>query len=500
MGLDAGGMRNLAGRAVSLRNAAGRVFIAAVLVGVVSGCSGRSGPAGPHMRAAPPPLASVSGSASGSAGSGTALNLTGLRAVRPCPGIAGFSCGMLGVRLDPFGTAPGRLWLQVAVSDAAAPRGVVILLTGGPGQPGVPFISRLAGRLGPALRGYRLVMFDQRGTGAGALNCPALQQEMGASDLAVPTPAAVRSCAAAIGPNRQYFATADTIADIEALRHVLGVRRFTLDGVSYGSYVAEQFALAHPAQVSRLVLDSVVPSWNVDPLQLASMRETATVLRSVCAAQSCGFDPADDLAAVVRRYHDGPALLDTLVAMSVGDPSFPAIPFVLHAAAAGRPAALNALIARVHAADAATAGELSQGLHASTLCADMQMPWGGPDTPLAMRPAALARSVARLRPAQVWPFDRATAAGNGFVQTCLYWPPSPAPPAARASRAELPRVPVLLLAGGHDLSTPLAGARAEAALAPYGRLLVLPAAGHSIQNRAAGNPAQAEIRQFLRGG
>jgi pimeloyl-ACP methyl ester carboxylesterase len=495
---DAGDMRNLACCALGVRGAAGRGFIAAVvLLGAGSGCSGQPGHAGSVLR----PLASVSGSASGPAGSGSALDMTRLRAVRPCPGIAGFSCGMLSVRLDPFGSAPGRLSLQVAVSDvAAAPRGALVLLTGGPGEPGVPFVSRLAARLGPALRGYRLVMFDQRGTGAGALNCPALQQEMGASDLTVPTPAAVRSCAAAIGPGRRYLATADTVADIEALRSALGVRRLALDGVSYGSYVAEQFALAHPAQVSRLVLDSVVPSWNVDPLQLASMRETARVLRAACAARGCAFDPADDLAAVVRRYHDGPALLDTLVAMSVGDPPFPAVPAVLHAAAAGRPGALSALIARVHAGDAATAGELSQGLHASTLCADMQMPWGGPDTPLARRPAALARSVARLRPAQVWPFDRATAAGNGFIQTCLYWPPAPTPPAATAPRAVLPRVPVLLLAGGHDLSTPLAGARAEAALAPDGRLLVVPAAGHSVQNRAAGNPAQAPVGQFLGGG
>jgi len=470
---------------------------AAVLLSVVSGCSGRSG----HPSSIPRPRPSVRGPASGAGGSGSALTMTGLHAVRPCPGIAAFSCGTLSVRLDPFGSAPGRLSRQVAVSDVAvAPRGVVLLLTGGPGQPGVPFVSRLAGRLGPALRGYRLVMFDQRGTGAGALNCPALQQEMGASDLTVPTPAAVRWCAAAIGPSRGYFATVDTVADIEALRNVLKIRQLTLDGVSYGSYVAEQFALAHPAQVSRLVLDSVVPSWNVDPFQLASMRETATVLRAACAAQGCAFDPADDLATVVRRYHDGPALLDTLVAMSVGDPSFAAVPAVLHMAAAGRPAALNALIARVHAGDAATAGELSQGLHASTLCADMQMPWGGPDTPLARRPAALARSAARLTTAQVWPFDRATAAGNGFIQTCLYWPPAPAPPAATAPRADLPRVPVLLLAGGHDLSTPLADARAEAALAPYGRLLVVPAAGHSVQNRAAGNPAQAQVGRFLGGG
>jgi pimeloyl-ACP methyl ester carboxylesterase len=402
------------------------------------------------------------------------------------------------VRLDPFGAAPGWLSLPVALSDvAAAPRGVLVVLSGGPGEPGVPFATRLASRLGAAPRGYRLVLLDQRGTGAAALNCPALQHEMGASDLSVPTAAAVRGCAAAIGPDRRFFGTADTVADLDALRRALGVSRLALDGISYGSYVAEQFALAHPRQVSRLILDSVVPAGNVDPLQLAGLRRTATVLRAVCAAQGCSADPARDLAAVVRRYHDGPQLFDTLVAMSVGAPSFPGVPAALHAAAAGQPAALQALIGRVHQADAATAAELSQGLHAATLCSDLRMPWGGPGTPLAGRPAALDRAVARLTPAQVWPFDRATAAGNGFVRTCLYWPPVPAPPAA--PQARLPHVPVLLLAGGRDLSTPLSGARAQAALAPGSRLVVIPAAGHSVQNRAAGNPAQAAVGRFLAG-
>ncbi len=455
-----------------MRSRAGRVLVTmAIAVGVVAGCT-RSVPRMPSPEPA------------------------GRLDVRPCPGIAGFGCGSLSVRLDPSGAAPGRLSLRVAVADvAAAPRGVLLLLTGGPGEPGIPLAPGLAGRLGPALRGYRMVMFDQRGTGAGALDCPALQRQMGASDLTVPTAAAVGSCADAIGPDRRYFATADTVADIEALRVALGVPRLTLDGVSYGSYVAERFALAHPDRVSRLVLDSVVPSWNVDPLQLAGMRETATVLRDACAAQRCGSDPAADLATVVRRYHDGPALFDMLVAMSVGDPSFPGVPAALRAAAAGQPGSLRALMARVHAADAATPGELSQGLHASTLCADMPMPWGGPGTPLAVRTATLARVVARLTTAQVWPFDRATAAGNGFIQTCLRWPPVPAP--ASTARPRLPRVPVLLLAGGHDLSTPLAGARAQAALAPDGRLFVVPRAGHSVQYRAAGNPAEAEVARFL---
>jgi len=457
-----------------MRNAAVRVLAAMAIAGsVASGCT-RSVPRMPQPQPA------------------------GLLGVRPCPGITGFSCGSLSVRLDPYGGAPGRLSLRVAVADVAtAPRGVLLFLTGGPGEPGIPFVPRIVGRLGPALRGYRLVMIDQRGTGAGALDCPALQRQMGASDLTVPTAAAVRSCAAAIGPDRRYFATADTVADIEALRAALGVSRLTLDGVSYGSYVAERFALAHPDRVSRFVLDSVVPTWNVDPLQLAGMRETATVLRDACVAQRCGSDPAADLATVVRRYHDGPALFDTLVAMSVGDPSFPGVPGALHAAAAGQPGALRALMARVHAAEAVTAGELSQGLHASALCADMPMPWGGPGTPLAGRAAALARSVARLTTAQVWPFDKATAAGNGFIQTCLYWPPVPVPAAAAAARPRLPRVPVLLLAGGHDLSTPLAGTRAQAALAPDGHLFVVPTAGHSVQNRAAGNPAEGEVARFL---
>ena len=443
---------------------------AAVVLGLACGCTGRV-PAGP------------------------ALSHVGLHDLGPCPGLPGFSCGSLSVRLDPFGPAPGALSLRAAMSDAAAaPRGVLVLLTGGPGEAGVAFAARLAGRLGPALRGYRLVMLDQRGTAAGALNCPALQRQMGTSDLTVPAPAAVRSCAAAVGPDRGYFATANTVADLEALRRALGVPRLTLDGISYGSYVAEQFALAHPGEVSRLVLDSVVPTWNVDPLQLDTMRRTAAVLRDACAAQGCAADPAADLAAVVRRYHDGPALLDTLVALSIGAPSFPGVPAALHAAAAGRPAGLDGLMARVRAAQAAPAGYLSQGLHASTLCADLPMPWGGPETPLAARPAALARAVARLSTAQVWPFDRATAAGNGIIQTCLYWPPTPAPATARA---ELPRVPVLLLAGSHDLSTPLSGAQAQAARAPGGRLFVVPGAGHSVQSRAAGDAAQAEVARFL---
>src|SRR5436309_4048171 len=99
-------MRNLAGRGVGWRSAAGRAVIAAAaLAGVVSGCTGGPGSAGAHGSATPRPPGSISGAAATLAGSGSALNLSGLHAVRPCPGTPGFSCGLLTVRLDPFGPA-----------------------------------------------------------------------------------------------------------------------------------------------------------------------------------------------------------------------------------------------------------------------------------------------------------------------------------------------------------------------------------------------------------
>jgi pimeloyl-ACP methyl ester carboxylesterase len=176
-------------------------------------------------------------------------------------------CSTLSVPLDHAGQADGTLALAVGMSPARrAPRGEVLFLTGGPGQPGVPFLTRIHTRLRTELNGYRLVMFDQRGTGAGALACPGLQEAAGASDLTAVSPGTVAACAQSIGTDRRYYSTSETIADIEQLRAALGVPRLTLDGVSYGTFVAERYALAYPTHVARLVLDSVVPQTGVDPL------------------------------------------------------------------------------------------------------------------------------------------------------------------------------------------------------------------------------------------
>lgn len=421
------------------------------------------------------------------------------------PGSVTFSCATLTVALDHAGLhpgpkSPGQLSLQVAMADNAhAPRGVLIFLTGGPGQPGVPAATRVANQLlDPAVvRDYRLVLIDQRGTGGGALQCPQLQQVMGTSDLTVPPASAVQACAQTIGPARQFFTTADTVADLDALRRALGVDKLSFDGVSYGTFVAERYALTHPDRVSHLVLDSIVPHDNLDPLELAAIARTADVLRMVCQENGCTTDPAQDLSEVVRTRQNGPELLDTLTALSIGKPRLSAIPAALHDAVRGDYTALDAIVTAEHHNQAASASELSQGLHASTLCEDLQGPWGDAATPVASRTAATRKAAAALSDAAVFPYDRATAAANGIAMTCQQWPSTPVVdfPANR----DLPGVPVLLLAGDHDLSTPLPWAQQEATHAPQGHLVIIPGSGHATQSSANGSLGRVATTAFLTG-
>ena len=334
-----------------------------------------------------------------------------LTGAHPCRGQPGFTCSTLRVPLDHARQVGGSLALAVGVASAgAAPRGVLLFLTGGPGQPGIPFLTRVRTRLRAEVAGYRLVMFDQRGTGAGALDCPALQAAAGASDLAGVRANVVAACARSIGPARRYYATAETVADIEQLRQALRAGRLTLDGVSYGTFVAERYALTYPAHVARLVLDSVVPQAGADPLYRAALSASGRVLRSVCAAERCGWDPAADVAVVVNRLHVGAMLLDALVADSVAAPDFPGVINAVHLARAGHPSELDALLAGVQRAEAAPARFLSQGLHESALCLELAAPWD-PGAPRPGRAAALSAAAVGGPAAARWAVGRPPARG-----------------------------------------------------------------------------------------
>ncbi|KAB2352624.1 alpha/beta fold hydrolase [Actinomadura rudentiformis] len=432
---------------------------------------------------------------------------------RPCEGQPGFTCSMLTVPLDHRGKRKGELELQVATADNAdAPKGTLLFLTGGPGQPGVPFITRISQRLPEVAKNYRIVMIDQRGTGDfGAINCPQLQAQVGSSDIEPPTVAAIEECAGILGDRRHYFTSEQTTGDLEMLRRALGVRTWAVDGVSYGSLTAARYAVAHPRNVSKLVLDSVLP--HVDPqgddmLYLTGLRATARVLREACTvAPACGFDPAKDLAWLARHRKDHVMIFDLIVTYEFLDPTYrnpnpaglPAgsgdVIGAIHEARNGNPARLDQQLALLNSGGDPV-NRYSSGLHIATVCGDGRFPWGTSEAPVAGRQAILERTRRTLPTRKVWPFTADTAVGNGFIQECLYWPRSQhtAEPSVR-----LPNVPTLILNGDRDLSTPLEWAREELRYAPGGKLVVVKGATHSIQNRELGTQGRDAVNAFLNG-
>jgi pimeloyl-ACP methyl ester carboxylesterase len=419
---------------------------------------------------------------------------------RDCAEAAQFTCAYLQVPLDRSGRVPGTLRLPVAILSAAEPaRGTLLLLTGGPGQPGRGLLPRLLPRVRPLLEHYRLVLVDQRGTGGGALDCPRVQREMGFSDVVPPSPEAIAECVTILGPAREFFTTSDTVADLEELRRSLGIGKWTIYGVSYGSFVAAQYGLTHPEHIHRLVLDSPVPVTGPTTLYADSFARVAPVVRAACRDQACAFDPAADIERVLGAGFRSVDLLDLLITASYVDPKFAGNGFypvleLIHRAANGDSGPLRAAVAGQRA-DLPAAAEYSAGLHLATICADVgDAPWGDSSAPLDGRERAVGAAAATIAKERVWPFTPQDTLQQGIAAFCRYWPT--ARPNARPSNQEL-SVPVLILAGDRDLSTPLDWARSVAGKAPHGRLVVIEGSGHSLLGRSP--VADRAVSDFLLG-
>ncbi len=166
-----------------------------------------------------------------------------------------------------------RLDLRLALirSDAAAAdRDLVVFLAGGPGQSAIDTWPQIAAAFAPLRRHHHVLLLDQRGTGgSNALRCPGRDDAEAAPTADVGEdfdPAQVRAsaqrCLTAVREHAdpRYYTTTDAVEDLEALRQALGAPRFDLVGVSYGTRVAQQYAMRHPDGVRSVVLDSVVPN------------------------------------------------------------------------------------------------------------------------------------------------------------------------------------------------------------------------------------------------
>lgn len=407
-------------------------------------------------------------------------------------------CATVAVPLDRTGLVPGSLPLHVERirADAEPARGVLFVLSGGPGESVSASTDAYAGVLDPALAENDLVLVDQRGTGlSGALACPA---PVGPIVSEADADRELAACGAALGPALPLYTTSDVVDDLEDVRRLLGVERIGLAGVSYGTRVALAYAARYPQHVERLILDSVVPQVDPGAFRLNSFAATPRVLEEVCAP-GCPFtkSPGADLAALVKRMAakgdlrgwaagtDGRlhrariGRLDLLHLLLVADylPQLRThVPAAVRSALAGDLAPLLRLQEVMSSTDGRSARDFSGALFLATTCAESPEPWAG--LPPGERLAAANSFLDSLPPERFAPFDRDTALAASDLAFCRSWPSVGRAPVRFAPT--LPDVPALVLGGTADLRTPLEDARAVAASLPQAQLLPVRGAGHAV--------------------
>jgi pimeloyl-ACP methyl ester carboxylesterase len=418
-----------------------------------------------------------------------------------CP-TAGYQCATVAMPLDRTGAVGGAVNLSVQRVQAATNpnRVAVVPLAGGPGQAALPLAQTFATVLQPAIANRDLLLFDQRGTGAsGALSCKSLSRPGSIVKLA-------QNCASELGSARGFYRTADTVADIEALRIAGGYDKLVLFGVSYGTKVAEDYAAAYPNNVEALVLDSVVLPEGPDPFQRSTLSDAPRVLRDLCAAKACQgatdsvTHDLSSLAAKLRKHAlRGKVVLssgkrtrlsmgqtDLLSILLAGDlnPTLRAeLPGSMRAALRGdsspllrlavRSEGLTTGLALRHQSDETSAD--SDALFLATTCEEAPFAWTRTAS-AEQRYQEITTAAQAIPKAQLGPFSPAAAVRGGPIALCLGWPDaSPAPAAA----APLPPVRTLVLDGQMDLRTPFEDAAQIAQRIPGAAIVKVPFTGHS---------------------
>ncbi len=374
----------------------------------------------------------------------------------------------------------------------------VLYLAGGPGQSAIDTWPDIAPALDDVLAHRNVILLDQRGTGGSTpLDCPQPQaahagSAPAATSSAGTTPQArlralerdTRDCLAALrqhGLNPADFTTTQFVDDLAALRRALGDPRFDLVAVSYGTRVAQQFAMRHPHAVRSMVLDSVVPNtlilgqdFGVN-LDAALRDDFALCTRDAACAKAFG-NPWETLLKLKQRLEKNtaevrfrtpdafvpeqapltPGGLVGLVRLYAYSPLTAALlPLTLHAASEGH---FAPLLAQSRFISHSLQHSISDALQLSVVCSE-DVPW--------------------LHAGQR---EADSLLGDGYIKDlkaqCAIWPHGAAP--ADFHQPLRSAIPTLILEGQFDPVTP--PRYGEQVLRGLGdaRLLIAPGQGHNV--------------------
>lgn len=379
-------------------------------------------------------------------------------------------CGTLAVAEDPAKPDGRTIPLRVAVLPARGASPLpdpVFYLAGGPGL-GTTASAGMFGDGFSALQERRdVVLVDLRGTGrSNPLDCPweSPRQLVGAFLEGRLDGEFLARCRAALAADPALYTTPHAADDLDLVREALGYEQVNLMAASFGTRVALVYLRRHPERVRTVTLRAVSPPSKLLHVEGAGVRTALEAVFEHCAADP---DCSSRYPAPERRLDEVLASLDDKPATArVVDPRHGAelelhvtrdlfatglfhllydtrtadrIPALLEAAAAGDFDGFAQTVGAIMAG----LSRVSAGAYLSVVCAE--------DVPFAAPPS--------LEPAS-GPSLLGTAVSANLAAACRDWPHGAVSPDYKEPVRSA--VPVLLLSGDRDPTTPPALA-AEAA-------------------------------------
>lgn len=216
-------------------------------------------------------------------------------------------------------------WLP-ATNEGSATEDPVFFLAGGPGQSAVQVWPAIDAAFRDVRKSRHIVLVDQRGTGkSNPLSCKDGEGRSAYSDAEdLSETAAIafaRDCAASLKADPRFYTTTDAVRDLDSVRKALGAAKINLVGGSYGTRVAQQYAMRHPDSTRAVVIDGVVPNELVLGSEHARNLDAALTLQfQRCqATPSCKQRFGDDLRGQLRTLMT--RLATTPVSTEYRDPS-----------------------------------------------------------------------------------------------------------------------------------------------------------------------------------
>ncbi|MBK9178809.1 MAG: alpha/beta fold hydrolase [Acidimicrobiales bacterium] len=470
------------------------VVLLAVMALLGSACSGSDGDAASG--------ADTTTTAAASTAAGAADRLRWVACPVEVPAGARVDCAVLTVPEDRSDPSEGEIELAVAVLRSTAEKPApdpVVYLEGGPGGSALDGLDSWLDPPSWFLDQRDVVLVDQRGTGWSepSLNCPEVEEEPTGEAEALRD--AHVACAARLRAGGVELAAYDSTAsaaDVDDLRRALGLERWNLLGVSYGTRLALTVLRDHPAGVRSAILDSVyppdVPAYEQEA---ANARGAIDAVFAACAAdRACdaaypdlwgqldlagrALDDAPQAVTVVDPYTgdtydedlDGASLVAYLFGALYDAANVPWVPATVDAAARGDAQGALELLG-VSAPEGGFGRQVDDRSDAELMyyaveCRE-EVPFNDPaEAEASMAGETLAVADGLLDDVRT-AFRMCDALG---VPT--------APQAVRAPvRAD---VPTLLLAGQFDPITPPAWAERAASILGRSSVVVLPGLGHAV--------------------